>query len=198
MDELENKNVVEISKSKKSFFVEIFKFALIAILIVVPFRLYVAQPFIVSGASMDPTFHDGDYLVIDQLSHNFKDPHRGEVVIFRYPKDETKFFIKRIIGLPNETVEIHSGVVVIKNKDYPDGFALTEAYITLENKKVTDFSSFKLGDEEFFVLGDNRLASLDSRVWGAVPEKLIVGRPLVRVLPIDQIGTLPGTMQFAQ
>lgn len=194
MEALENKK----NGGGKHFFAEIFKFVIIAALIVLPVRLFIAQPFIVSGASMDPAFADGDYLIIDQLSHRFEDPHRGDVIIFRYPKDPSKFFIKRVIGLPNETVAIRSGVVVIKNNDHPDGFALTEGYITTKNKRIDDFSSFKLKDGEFFVLGDNRAASLDSRVWGAVPENLITGQPLIRVLPIQSISILPGEKKFAQ
>jgi len=184
--------------SKRSFFGEIFKFVLIAILIVVPFRIFVAQPFVVSGASMDPTFGDGEYLIIDQVSHNFEEPKRGEVIIFRYPRDPKKFFIKRVIGLPGETVSIHSGVVIIKDENHPGGFALSENYIPAANKKIDDFKmNTPLGSDEYFVLGDNRQASLDSRIWGPVPEKLIIGRPLVRVLPVERLGIWPGEKRFA-
>lgn len=182
-------------QKQKSFFGEILKFVLIAVVIVVPFRVYVAQPFIVSGASMDPTFDNGEYLVVDQLSYQFESPARGDVIIFRYPKDPSKFFIKRVIGLPNETVEIHSGVVVIKNNNFPEGFTLTEDYVTVKNAK-TDSTTTTLGDGEYFVLGDNRIASLDSRVWGPVPENLVTGRPILRVLPFEKLGLFPGKETF--
>ncbi len=86
-----------------------------------PIRLFVAQPFIVSGASMDPTFETGEYLIVDQLSYHFDDPVRGQVVIFKYPKDESKYFIKRVIGLPGETVQIEGTDVTIFNESNPDG-----------------------------------------------------------------------------
>lgn len=173
------------------FWKEIIKFTFIALVIVVPFRLYVAQPFIVSGASMDPTFADGEYLVVDQISKQIGAPDRESVVIFRYPKDPSKFFIKRIIGLPGETVKIDDGVTTIVNKIHPDGFILDESYVANENKKH-DTLTITLGEKEYFVLGDNRRGSLDSRAWGPVPERLIVGQPFIRILPLGRLGFLPG------
>jgi len=147
---------------------------------------------------MDPTFGNGDYLITDQISYKFESPHRGDVIIFRYPKDTTKFFIKRVIGLPNETVEIHSGVIVIKNSDYPDGFTLSEPYISSQNKKVDNLPSTKIKDDEYFVLGDNRAGSLDSRSWGTVSKDLIAGKPVIRILPLGRLGLLPGEIKFGQ
>lgn len=179
---------------KDGFWKEIFKFTLVTLIIVVPFRLYIAQPFIVSGASMDPTFEDGEYLIVDQLSKRFHDLERESVVIFRYPNDHTKFFIKRVIGLPGETVEMNNGVVTIWNDEYPigsGGLVLEEPYVTEKNRKRDNFS-ITLNNDEYFVLGDNRLNSLDSRAWGAVSEDLIIGRPFVRLLPTQHIGLFPG------
>lgn len=174
-----------------SFWKEILKFAFITIIIVVPFRVWIAQPFIVSGASMDPSFADGEYLVVEQISKRIEPPHRDSVIIFKYPKDTSKYFIKRVIGLPGETIEIRNGVVTIFNKENPDGLTLTEPYIDDQNQK-SDNLIVSLGSDEYFVLGDNRLNSLDSRAWGVVPEKLIVGRPLMRLLPISRLQFLPG------
>jgi len=173
------------------FWKEIIKFTFITLLIVIPFRLYIAQPFIVSGASMDPTFADGQYLIVDQLSQRFEEPKRDSVIIFKYPKDKTKFFIKRVIGLPGETVEIKDGVVTIVLKD---GIAttLSEPFVADGNKKLEDFTSDPLSADEYFVLGDNRLGSLDSRSWGPVTADLIVGRPLFRLLPATSFHFLPG------
>lgn len=184
-------------KKSSSFFQDILKFALIAIVVVVPIRWWVAQPFIVSGASMDPTFTDGDYLIVDQLSYHFEDPSRGDVIIFKYPKDTTKYFIKRVIGLPEETVSIQGKTVRITNAAHPDGFTLPENYIAAQNEKLDDYS-ITLKKGEYFVLGDNRLGSLDSRVWGPVPETLITGRPLIRVLPFRESGVLPGEVTFSE
>src|SRR3989338_3132721 len=107
--------------SIKSFLLEVAKFVFLALIIVVPVRVYVAQPYIVSGTSMIPTFENGDYLIVDQLSYRLHEPERGDVVVFRYPNDPSKFFIKRIIALPNETLEIESGNITIKNTASPEG-----------------------------------------------------------------------------
>jgi len=170
--------------------VEIFRFALIAILIVVPIRFFIAQPFIVSGASMDDTFHHGQYLIVDQVSYYFDDPARGDVVIFRYPRDPNKFFIKRVIGLPGDTVTIENATVTITNETYPDGFILDEPYV----KTMQPAAPLEevLGPREYFVMGDNRDQSSDSRVWGVLQEERIVGRAWLRLFPPGQADFLPG------
>lgn len=177
---------------RENFLKEIFKFSLIALLIVVPIRFFIAQPFIVSGASMDPTFNSGQYLIIDQLSYRFSEPQRGEVIIFRYPKDQTKFFIKRIIGLPNETIKIQGTTITVINNDNPNGFELTEPYLAAANVK-RDSLQLSLSENEYFVIGDNRRASLDSRIWGPLEEALIIGRAFVRLFPVSEIDLFPGT-----
>jgi signal peptidase I len=176
---------------RSGFWSEIIKFTFITLLIVIPFRIFIAQPFIVSGASMDPTFADGEYLIVDQVSKHFGPLERESVVIFRYPEDQTKFFIKRVIGLPGETVEIHNGTVTVWSDAYPDGLVLDEPYIANNNIKIDNYSRV-LNNDEYFVLGDNRAGSLDSRAWGPVPKSLIIGRPILRLLPTNQIGFLPG------
>ena len=178
-------------QKRDNFFVEILKFAAIALVIVVPFRMFIAQPFIVSGASMSPTFETGQYLIIDQLSYQFEKPARGDVVVFRFPEDTSKFFIKRIIGLPGETVEIKGTDVIIKDPVTGNQFRLEEPYVKEANLRE-DFLTVQLKQNEYFVLGDNRAASSDSRIWGPVPENMIVGRVLVRLLPLSQSGLFPG------
>ncbi len=175
---------------QENFLAEIFRFAVIALVIVIPFRMFIAQPFIVSGASMSPTFETGQYLIIDQVSYRFDAPHRGDVVIFRFPEDTTKFFIKRIIGLPGEKIEIQGTDVVITP---PSGepFRLDEPYVAAANGK-NDFLTHTLGEAEYFVMGDNRSASSDSRVWGPVPARNVVGRAFVRLLPVDELDLYPG------
>ena len=183
-------------EKKSSLFKELIKFSLIAFLVVVPFRYFVAQPFIVNGASMDPTFHTGEYLIVDQLSYEtFEEPQRGSIVIFKYPEDHSKFFIKRIIGLPGETVEIRGSEVTIFNWQNPEGFVLDETYIT---HKKNDSLKVELGGEEYFVLGDNRLQSSDSRIWGPVERSEIVGRPLIRLFPLNQLQLLPGDKNYSR
>jgi signal peptidase I len=174
----------------KSSFWEFVRYAIIAFIIVIPFRIFVAQPYVVSGSSMDPTFKDGDYLIVDQLSKRFEEPKRESVVIIRYPKDPSKFFIKRLIGFPGETVNIKNGIVSIVNASSTETVTLNEPYIVY--KKTENFSE-KLGTDEYFVMGDNRAGSSDSRVWGAVPKKYIIGTPVLRLLPLSKIDVRPGT-----
>lgn len=165
---------------KSNFWKEFAKLVFLSLVIVVPFRMFIAQPFIVEGASMDPTFKTGEYLIVDEISYYFNTPERGSVLIFKYPKDPKKSFIKRIIGLPNEKVIIKEGTITIITTENPEGFVLDEPYI----KHVkADNAEYVLGSQEYFVLGDNRSQSSDSRIWGPVPEANIIGRPIIRFFP---------------
>lgn len=187
---LENKPE-ETAKEKTNWqsFWEVVRFAVIALVIVIPIRVFIVEPFVVSGSSMFPTFKNGDYLIIDKISYELGNPKRDDVIVFRYPKDQTKFFIKRIIGLPNETVDIKGNIVTITNYLHKDGFKLDEPYI--KNIANSD-THFELKSDEYFVMGDNRSASSDSRYWGAVKKKLLVGKALLRLLPIGNINIFPG------
>jgi len=170
-------------------FWDLIKFAILALIIVIPIRMFIAQPFIVSGESMVPSFQDGEYLIVDELSYIIGSPKRGEVIVFRYPNDTKRFFIKRIIGMPNEEIKINNGKITIINKENPDGFMLDEPYIS-ESFDTT--VSFQTKDNEYFVLGDNRNRSSDSRVWGTLPSKLIIGLAFIRLLPVKELTYLPG------
>lgn len=180
---------MEEKKSGWQSFWELARFAFLALLIVVPIRAFVAEPFIVSGSSMSPTFENGDYLIIDKISYELGTPERYDVVVFRYPADPKKFFIKRIVGLPNETVDIHGNEVTISNGDNKTGFTLEQPFVKNSGSNETHF---ELKDNQYFVLGDNRGASSDSRYWGAVSKELLTGKALVRLLPFDKIKILPG------
>lgn len=176
---------------KKSLFRETLSYIIVALVIVVPIRTFIAQPFVVNGASMDSTFKDGEYLIVDEISYRFDDPRRGDVVVFRYPLDTKKYFIKRIIGLPGETVKVSGAKITIINTENPGGFTISESYThsqTVGNLTTT------LRDGEYFVMGDNRVVSLDSRSWGALPEKDIIGKPFARLLPLSRIGLFPGEL----
>ncbi len=161
---------------------ETVRFLLVVLVIVVPIRAYVAQPFVVNGNSMSPTFENGQYLIIDELSYHFREPARGEVVVFRYPKNPKTFFIKRLIGLPGETVTIKDNKVTIKNGE--QNIEIDDSYI--KEQTLADHTT-TLGAGEYFVMGDNRDQSYDSRFWGAVPEKLLKGKVFVRLFPVDKI-----------
>ncbi|MFC1756881.1 signal peptidase I [Patescibacteria group bacterium] len=172
---------------KESLF-EFIKFALIAIIIVVPIRLWVAQPFIVNGDSMSPNFENGEYLIVDEFSYHFREPERGEVIIFRYPQNPSKFFIKRIIGLPEERVEIIDDQIYIYNEEFPQGILIRESYLK-EPINTANLITI-LESQEYFVLGDNRTRSSDSRLWGALPEDLIMGRAWVRLWPFNKMSII--------
>ncbi len=189
-------NLNKVKKTEPNSFSEILHFALIALLIVLPVRWFIAQPFIVSGSSMEETFHNNDYLIVDQISYRLDDPKRGDVVIFRYPIDTSKFFIKRIIGLPGETVSVDGQTVTIINSEHPEGFVLTEDYANIGTKDNDNKVTLK--ENEYFVLGDNRDHSSDSRVWGILPKEDIIGRALLRLYPPTQASLMPGDTDFNQ
>lgn len=176
---------------KENVLKEIVKFTLIALVIVVPIRLWIAQPFIVSGASMDPTFKSNQYLIVDQLTYHLSDPKREDVIIFRYPRNPSTFFIKRIIGLPGETVKIANGKITIINKENPNGIDIPDTHVAVNHKTADNFA-VSLGPTEYFVMGDNRAESSDSRIWGPLERKYIIGRPILRLFPFTTISVLPG------
>lgn len=180
----------QTNEKKEHPLTEIIRFSLIALLIVFPIRMFIAQPFIVSGASMMDTFHNGEYLIVDQVSYRFNEPSRGDVIIFRYPRDPSKFFIKRVIGLPGEKIAIEGNTVTITNGSHPEGAVLDEPYIA--SMQPNTFLEENLGEGEYFVMGDNRDQSSDSRMWGVLQEQNIIGRALLRLFPIGAAGVMPG------
>jgi len=195
-------NIKETFKLTRQIFFSIGGLMLAAVII----RFYIVQPFSISGSSMEPTFHDKEYLLVNELTYHLSSPKRGDVVIFRHPTPACNDFIqenylnrvffqgscsnyiKRVIATPGESITIRDGKVIIKTKDGEE-LTLTEEYIltnipTLGNQTVT------LGDDEYFVLGDNRNpnASSDSREWGILPRTHILGKALVVLLPPDNFG----------
>jgi signal peptidase I len=182
-----------------SFLWELARVVIIAFVIMVLFRFFVAEPFIVSGSSMVPNFHDREYLIINKIEYRFEKPARGDVIVFKYPKDTSQYFIKRIIGLPGEKIKVQDGHVVVFNAEHPDGTKLVEDYLPNQNVTFGKEDIVELGSDEYFVLGDNRLASSDSRVWGILPAHDIVGEAWLRVFPLSALGTVTGqTPLFAQ
>lgn len=167
---------------------DIIRVLLISLAIVIPIRYFVAQPFIVRGASMEPNFEDRQYLIIDELSYFFRAPARHEVVVFRYPRDPSQFFIKRIIGLPGERIQIREGKITIFNDTHKNGLLLREFYLVPEGKATHPDMMVTLSGNDYFVLGDNRDFSSDSRFWGPLDKKLVVGRALFRAYPLSKLG----------
>ncbi|PJE76715.1 signal peptidase I [Candidatus Uhrbacteria bacterium CG10_big_fil_rev_8_21_14_0_10_48_16] len=170
-----------------SFLFEVVQIVLISSAIIIPIRYFLIQPFYVKGASMEPNFYDHEYLIIDELTYRFRDPFRGEILVFRYPRDPSQFFIKRIVGLPGETVEITGGNVIIYNVEHPNGLVLEEEY--LDDEQTNGKVRVTLGEDEYYVFGDNRDASLDSRSFGPIQSDDVIGRVWVRGLPFSRMGT---------
>lgn len=172
-----------------SFFLEILQIAVLAVVIIFITRHFLVLPFIVKGASMEPNFYDNEYLIVDEVTFRLREPERGEIVVFHPPTEsEEQYYIKRVIGLPGETVIVADGKVTIENNEYPNGVVLDEAYlddITTLSDRTT------LGPNEYYLMGDNRDHSLDSRSFGAVPKANIVGRVWLRGLPLERAQTFP-------
>lgn len=185
----------EAPKKETGFLSEILWFAFVAFIIVLPIRFFIAQPFIVSGASMEDTFSTGEYLIVDQVSYRFNEPERGDVIVFRYPKDPSKYFIKRIIGIPGDTIVIDGQRVEITNENYPDGLTLEEPYV--EHMTPGTTLTEELGEDEYFVMGDNRDASSDSRMWGVLHRDKIIGQAFIRLFPFTQIKLSPGDYELS-
>lgn len=195
----EEKSPTPPSETKKSTFKQVVKevviFAVIAFGIVFPFRMFIAEPYIVSGASMDPTFATGHYLIVDKLSYKFHEPQRNSVIIFKFPEsagvpsEDGKDLIKRVIGLPGDTVTEVGDTVTITNAENPKGFVLDQSYVV---HPLPSAFSITLKDGQYFVMGDNRAESYDSRSWGVLPASDIIGRPVLRLWPLTEIGILPG------
>lgn len=164
---------------------ELIQMLAVSLAIIIPVRYFLLQPFYVKGASMEPNFYDHEYLIIDEIGYRFHQPARGDIVVFRYPKDLKQFFIKRVIGLPGETVEIAGGQVRIYNDQHPNGVILDESAY-LEQVLTTSMQTVTLKAGEYYLLGDNRPASLDSRIFGPVERSMIVGRVWLRGYPIDR------------
>lgn len=167
------------------FLFELIQVAAVSLAIIIPVRYFLIQPFYVKGASMEPNFFDHEYLIIDEVSYRFREPIRGDIVVFRPPTDSNQFFIKRVIGLPGETVEIAGGQVKVFNDANPNGFVLPEEEY-LDQDFTATTKTVTLKSDEYFVMGDNRIASLDSRYFGPIKRSSVVGRVWFRGWPLDR------------
>ncbi|KKU91732.1 MAG: Signal peptidase I [Candidatus Jorgensenbacteria bacterium GW2011_GWA1_48_11] len=162
-------------------FVETVVIAVVAVLLI---RAYVAQPFLVSGSSMEPNFNNGNYLLIDELTYRFRPPERGEVIVFRYPNNPQTFYIKRVIGLPDETVVIDNGKISVAEAN-GQKINLAETYLSREYT-IGDYE-VELAPDQYFVMGDNRNFSYDSRSWGPLPSSMIIGMVRLRLWPVNEV-----------
>ncbi|OGH83425.1 MAG: signal peptidase I [Candidatus Magasanikbacteria bacterium RIFOXYB1_FULL_40_15] len=167
------------------FFLELVKIAVLAGITIGVVRYFIFKPFYVEGQSMDPTFHEKEYLIIDEITYRFNEPKRGEVIVFRAPTVEKDYYLKRVIGLPGERVKVEDDKVIVYNNDNSTGVLLEEIY--LENVPTPGQTTITLGPDEYFVMGDNRKASFDSRRFGPIKKADIIGRAWLRGWPVDRI-----------
>ncbi len=176
-------------KNFLSFIWEITKIVIVALVIVIPIRYFLFQPFFVKGQSMEPNFENGDYLIIDEISYRFRGPQRGEVIVFKYPKNPSQRYIKRIAGLPGETIEIKDGkVIIFENNQRPLAAArvLDESDYLSGDLMFINYPEITLGLDEYFVLGDNRKST-----WrGVVPQGNIIGRVFFRAWPFTALAKI--------
>ncbi len=172
-----------------SFIFELVKAVVISLVIIMPIRYFLIQPFIVKGASMEPNFYDEEYLIINEISYRFAGPQRGDIVVFRYPQNPQEYFIKRVIGLPGEKIQIKDNEVYIYNQDNSNGIKLDELYLADGAQTYSlNEEPVALGEDEYYFLGDNRNASRDSRNFGPVNKSFIIGKALLRGWPFDRAG----------
>lgn len=203
MSEIDNNYKKEGYYGVGSFILELLKVFFLAFIIIVPIRVFLFQPFFVQGASMEPNFEDGQYLIVNEFGYketkvglinkvlfsvdSFKDFARDDVAVFRFPKKRSEFFIKRIIGLPGEKIEVKNNQIKIFNDANPDGLVLDESQYLSPAVKTFGDLTITLKEDEYFVMGDNRMFSSDSRYWGPVNKADIVGKVIFRAWPLNNI-----------
>jgi len=168
------------------FFLELIKIAILAGITIFVIRALIFKPFYVKGQSMEPNFYEKDYLIIDEITYRFREPERGEIIVLKSPVS-TDFYLKRVVGLPGERVKVENGKVIIYNDANPKGIIMNETY--LSSISTSGSVSFTLGDDQYFVLGDNRGASFDSRSFGAISRSAIIGRVWLRGWPFSRISS---------
>ncbi len=172
-------------------------YTVIAVALAITIRMFIAAPYLVAGPSMEPTFQNSDYLIADRLSYVFSSPQRGDVIIFKIPVNQGETLIKRIVGIPGDTVSLSDDTVTITNTEHPEGVALSEPYLDHADLGGASGMEVTLAADEYFVLGDNRKVSFDSRLWGALPRKNIIGRAFVRLYPVSEISVKPGETRYS-
>jgi signal peptidase I len=176
---------------------ELLHVVVISLAIIIPVRYFLIQPFYVKGASMEPNFYDHEYLIIDEISYRFDEPKRGDIVVFRYPNDPRQYFIKRIVAIPGERIKVSGGKVTLYNDENPDGKVLDESSY-LGTIYTHGEKEERLDTNEYFLLGDNRAASLDSRIFGAVPRSFIVGKVWFRGWPPEKVKLFKNDLETAK
>lgn len=172
-----------------SYVIEFFETIVVVGAIFALIYLFIAQFHKVSGSSMFPTLHSGDYLITEKLSYKFRNPKRGEIIVLKNPRDESQDFIKRIVAIPGDTLKIQNNTVYLNGQPVKETY-LSSTIVTDSRSFLTEGTTIKVGEQQYFVFGDNRAHSSDSRDWGPVTKEEIVGRAFFRYWPAQSIGLL--------
>lgn len=185
IEETPDEDIMDKLKNFLDISFETIRVVIVSLIIIFVVRSFIIQPFFVKGASMEPNFEDGDYLIVNEIGYRIEEPKRGDVIIFKYPNNPSEYFIKRVIALPGESIEVKDNQITIYNPDNLDGFILDES-LYLPDIAVTSGTIFEtMGSTEYYVMGDNRIASHDSRRWGKLEKRYIIGKAWVRAWPFD-------------
>ncbi len=195
--DVENPESVTKTEGTLDFLWELMKVVIISLAIILPVRYFLVQPFYVNGASMEPTYFERDYLIVDELSYRFEEPKRGDVVIFKCSSpacgaSRGSHLIKRVIALPGEHVELQKGIIFIQNREHPEGFFLDERPYLTRGIYEHDTLAMDLGNDEYFVMGDNRCVSFASEDFGPIKRSWLVGRAWIRGWPFTTAGFING------
>ena len=188
---------MSIIKSVASQLLDFLETIALAFVIFLVIDTFVMQPHVVKGNSMLPNFHTGERIFTESVGYRFGTPKRGDIIVFRYPYAPDNEYIKRIIGLPGDEIRLSAGGVTIIDALHPQGFTLKEPYLgrdvrTTGKKFLPDNTTYKVPDNAYFVLGDNRQESSDSREWGSVPKNNLIGRVFVRYWPPSALSLIQG------
>lgn len=173
----------ERKKKHGMFFGEILESVAIAVILAVVIRFFLFQPFYIPSGSMEPTLKPGDRIIVNKLIYRYSQPKRGDIIVFKYPRDPQRDFIKRVVGLPGETIEIKDSIVYINNNEIPQPFLPP-------GLQFGSFGPVEIPEGSYFMMGDNRNNSEDSRVWGTLPSENIVGKAMFIYWPLSRIGTV--------
>ena len=167
-------------RQEAGFLGDILESLIIAIVLAVIIRTFIFQPFYIPSGSMMPTLYRGDRIIVSKLSYRFHPPQRGDIIVFRYPHNPKKTYIKRLIGLGGETVTLADGRLYIDGRETPEPYLPPNTYFP-------DFGPVKVPEGSYFLLGDNRMNSEDSRVWGFLDRRLIIGKAVLVYWPLDHV-----------
>lgn len=182
---------VKLVKSVINFFFDFLETIVVALSIFVVIYLFILQPHEIKGSSMEPNFHNNEYILTDKISYRFKDPERGNIIVFKAPKNPDIDYIKRIIGLPGDRVKVEKGDVYINDKKLPEPY-LHDKSLLFPGSYMQEGINVTVAPGEYFVMGDNRPHSSDSREFGPIPKKSIIGKAFLRYWPIKEIGIISG------